>query len=421
MRKAHLLANYSGALFIAGSQLLAIPLYMRALGVDGWGRFSAILALSTLLLTLEAGVSLAAARSFALAGTSGRSRAANLAALERRYFWAAAGVLGFGSIGAPWLGPVLLPAGVASATGVFVLASIMSASQLVGSLFRGALVGVGAQVRLNGLLIAFAAARHALALLVAFQGAGLVAVTAVHAASHLLEAAARRWVAIAAVGRSEGGESPDAPPPAPVAFGGTRLAIAGAVGAASTQLDRIVLGHLVDAASLGAYAAAASLSMAALQFAYPITNALMPALHRFQDPAHVRATTGRTWRLLLAVIGLIWVGAIAVASGGLDVWLHDAGLATTVRPLFLVHLFGTTLNIACIPAYMRLLATHHDRGILLAPLLSVPVQLFCLVALSRWGAMAGAVAWCAFNVTNGLAYSLALKSGPLRHDVSRPT
>jgi O-antigen/teichoic acid export membrane protein len=64
MLRRNLAANYAGTVFTAATQILLIPLYLRVLGEHEWGMLSAVVALSTTLLILEAGVSLAVARNF---------------------------------------------------------------------------------------------------------------------------------------------------------------------------------------------------------------------------------------------------------------------------------------------------------------------------------------------------------------------
>ena len=422
MIKRNLLANYLGTAFVAVSQIVIIPLYLRFLGEHDWGLLSSLLALAATLLILEAGVSQAVARGISEQNVHAQMidrRAFQI--VERRYLALTLSSSALLALIAGKLGPMLLPQAGAHATAFVFVAIAMAASQIVGSLYRGALVGHGAQVRLNALVVAVTLVRHAFGLTLAARGYGVVSVALALAASFVTEAALRRWLVshlLSSHTSSEG--APTSQPDSFVARGALVLAFAGMIGALATQLDRLILGASISAVDLGRYAIAATLSLAVLQLVYPISNALIPHLKDFQDSGtgRGRGLLKRSYRMLFAILLPVWAGAALVAAKGLQWWLphfESADVASVVAPLFLIHLVGTSFNALCVPMYLTLLARHLDRRIFIANLCSISVLIVTLKTLiPHYGATAGSVAWLLSNATLLMLY-FAVYRRSLKH------
>jgi O-antigen/teichoic acid export membrane protein len=410
MLKRNLLANYGGTGFVALTQLVLIPLYVRHLGETEWGILSVVVALSTALLVFETGVSLAVVRSFSALWAEESSPLMRLRWLERRYF-AAAALLGVVALSAtPWLGDAILPQEAGDAARLLALAVAVALAQIVGSLYRSVLLGCGAQVRFNLLLVGFTALRHAAGLIAAMQGGDAVAVTAAFAGGFILEALARRWAALTCLQRLQP-STQVARVASAVSLGALPLALAGAVGAFATQIDRLLLARMIDAATLGHYAIAVTLSLAALQLVYPISNALLPRLDRFRDDTERPQMLRRSYTMLVGLLLLVWLVATLLYAGGLRWWLDEERVSIAVAPLFLVHLTGTSLSALGVPLYLTLLAHRFDKGILACNMAAVGLQTAVLVLASPlYGAMAGSLSWCVLNIAVLVGYYTMLRT-----------
>lgn len=407
--KPNLLANYGGAAFVAAAQVLLIPLYVTLLGQHDWGVLSAVIALSTALLVVETGISLAVARGFSsLAQGSVASRHESFRFIERRYLAVVAAMAFAGISAAAPLTPWLLPSTTANAELILRSTLVMAAAQIVGSLYRSVLVGTGEQVRLNMLLVTFTTLRHAAGITGALLGGGVMAVAGSFALGFVVEAAFRRQGALNALRRHR--DDPDDVanrPLSPPATGATPLAIAGTIGAMGTQIDRLVLSRIVDPTTLGYYAIAATLSLAVLQLVYPLSSALLPRLDRFRSGVERNHIVRRSFAMVGGLLATAWIGATLLTFGGLRLWLPSEALAAAVQPLFLVHLLGTTFNALCVPLYLGLLAHHDDHAILAATAIAFAVQAATLFLSSvHFGALAGSLAWCAGNGILLIAYYL---------------
>jgi O-antigen/teichoic acid export membrane protein len=402
MLRRNLAANYAGTVFTAATQVLLIPLYLRVLGEHEWGVLSAVVALSTTLLILEAGVSLAVARNFSgLASNSTDARLA-LKRLQRLYIRAVSVVLLGGLAAVPLMSRWVLPEHEQGMQ-IAGLAVVMAASQIMGSLYRSVFVGLGQQVTFNALLIGFTALRHAMAMAAATSVGGAVSAAGAFALCFALETFARRWFALRALRTLP--PSRDALAETARVRGALPLVLAGGIGALGTQVDRLALARVVDASDLGYYAIAATLSLAVLQLVYPLSTALIPRLSSFRDNTIRHRMLWQSYKALLLLLAVVWAAALGVSAWALQLWLAEPDIADAVRPLLLVHLAGTSMNALCVPLYLRLLALHRDGAIAVAAVLGFSGQTLALLLLSRdHGTLAGSFAWCVGNLILLTAY-----------------
>lgn len=387
----NVLSNYLGTCCVLTAQLIAIPAYVRGLGERGWGTLSILVAASNALLMLEAGVSTAVARSFA-PDSSGRADAfATILTLERRYRSAAATIIFLSVPPALWL---MRPGRAPSDdhTGALVvLAASMAAFQIMGALYRSTLIGRGLQGRLNAVVASFAILRFGAAAAAATYLHSVEATAACLVCGFAAECLCRRKVALNALGRvapqSLHGERKD------VAPGATKLALASVLGALGNQMDRLILAARIGPAALGHYAIAATLSLAILQFVYPVSSALVPELQRFRGPKH-RSILGTSYLLLVVLLSAVWLAVLWLPVDAIKVWLPGRDISTSVEAILKVHLIGTSLNALAVPLQLTLLANRLDTQIVLASISAFLVQVVSVgVLATRWGAVSGALAW----------------------------
>jgi O-antigen/teichoic acid export membrane protein len=403
MLRRNLAANYAGTVFTAATQILLIPLYLRVLGEHEWGMLSAVVALSTTLLILEAGVSLAVARNFS--GLVGNATDARLALyrLQRLYLRAVTVVLLGGLAAVPLMSRWVLPAHEQGLQ-IAGLAVAMAGSQIMGSLYRSVFVGLGQQVTFNALLIGFTALRHAVAMAAATSVGGAVSVAGAFALCFALETLARRWFALRALRTLPPGEDTLAET-ARLHGGALPLVLAGGIGALATQVDRLALARVVDTSDLGHYAIAATLSLAVLQLVYPLSTALIPRLSSFRDNSIRHQMMWKSYKALLLLLAVVWAVALGMSARALQLWLTEPDIADAVRPLLLVHLVGTSMNALCVPLYLRLLALHRDGAIAVVAVLGFSGQTLALLLLSRdYGTLSGSFAWCVGNLILLITY-----------------
>jgi O-antigen/teichoic acid export membrane protein len=405
-----LVVNYMGAGIVAASQIVAVPYYLRFLDRDGWGIVSIILSWAAALMILEGGITLSVSRHFAVTkDTAGASLNRYLRRIEKRYFVAAlvCGALGL-SMQVALAGFMFGASGVAqSRLELIPLVLYLTAAQFAGAPYRGALVGVGAHPQLNLSLAFFAIAKHAVAVTLASRWGTATAVAVSLTAVALIEAFVRRGIAFRSLSRLSPAKDPGLAYSPAVARGPLLLMAGTAVGAGMAQADRLYLSGHAAPADFGAYAVAVTLSMAALQLIYPISQSLIPRLGEFSGVG-ASALLNRLRLLMLAAVLAVMLVVYEFGGDALSWWLRDDVLARAVFPLLLAHLVGTGLNAVCVTYHVRLLARHQDMVILAINVLALLMQLATLVALfDNFGAMVGPISWILANVVTLIGYWLA--------------
>lgn len=389
--------NYAGTFFVAFAQIVTIPLYLELLGPGEWGVFSALLALSATLLMLEAGLSLFNAREFSNLAKAPVALRTLHQRLERRYLSILVGSLGVALFITPLISNRLLIEHEYRTVAVY-LAFCLATAQIAGALYRSVLIGLSRQFQLNGVLILFTALRHLAGLFALKFLAEAFVLLAIFAILHAFESWVRRALAIRAIASAVEdqvvGFSAQGRPSGPC------LTLAGIVGGLATHLDRLVLVRHITAEELGHYAVAATLSLALLQFLYPISTALMPVLDRFRSQQSGRTAVWSMYAVVIPLLTFVWVCAFIFSDAAIAIWLRNQPGSSAVHALFIPHLIGSTLNALSLPVYMGLLSRQQDHSIFYASALALALQA-CTFGFfwNRADASIGAYAWIAHNAT----------------------
>jgi O-antigen/teichoic acid export membrane protein len=407
-----MLANFGAAGFVAVLQIATIPLYLHLAGPEQWGQLSTVLALAAALLTLESGVSTSVARHIALAADSDMPLEANLRRLEVQYGIGSLAVALAGVAAQPFA-QFFFPNSLQSASALLPAAGLMAACQIDASLYRAILVGRGRHEVLARITVLVATLRHSAALAMLWLGMGAVGAALAIAAASVLEALLRRHQALRFLTGAPTGTRSINKSSETLFRGGTlALVLTGTLGALMPQLDRVVLASQLGATAVGQYAIAATLSLAVLQFVYPVSTSLIPQLNGFVSTS-ARKNKQLRWITALALAAILvsaWTFEWFMSRWGLQLWLRQEQLTAVVAPLFAVHLVGTSLNVLCVPLHLKLLANHQDFSLLSGAIASLAAQMTALVVgLSlNFGPLAGSLAWCIANATLLFVYLIAV-------------
>ncbi len=407
--RRNLIANYGGTALVAACQLAAIPFYVRFMDKSGWGSLSIILSWATALLVLEGGATLSVSRHFSMRAESRDNIAHYFRRIERQY-WLVAGLLLASAVA--WF--LVQMAGLSTADGgrskpiaLAPLVLALTSAQVFGAVYRGALIGMGAQVRLNAIVATFSLLRYGVSIVVAWLTSDVAPVAASIILVIMLEGGARRIAALRSASTISA-VAPDTSPPVHDQTGKSALALilSTLIGACTAQVDRLYLSQTFDPTEFGAYAIAVTLSLSALQMIYPIAQALMPRLSDFSRGSRSPLLS----RVGLVILAGACIGLVIFLLYGkilLRWWLRDVDLAAAVYPLLSLHLTGTALNALCIPHHIRLLAQTRDKAILKINASALTMQIASLYFLSQpLGMMAGSLSWLAANGTLLLGYQL---------------
>jgi O-antigen/teichoic acid export membrane protein len=413
--KKNILANYIGGGAVALAPILALPWYLAALGPKQFGLVSFVVMLQVIFGLLDAGMSQALVREFAVrfdaTDKDRRSTATLLFGFERIYWmfaFGAAGVMSLlaGTIATRWLNLGDLPV-TAGALAVYGAAAIF-ALQFPGSIYRSLLVGAQAQVALNGIVFVAALLRHLGGVVVVTLWPTLVVYLAWHAAIALLETLVRGSVAWRTLGvrrRQCKWDSAELRPAWSLAAG-----MSGAIwlGALTVQMDRIVLSRMAPIEQFGYYVIAASAAAGLLQLIYPVIQAVLPRAVQLQTDADaLRRLNVRTGKVIALLVALTLLGFMAFGKPALQVWLRNAVAAETVYPLLAILLVGTGLNAFYNVGYVNWIVHKRIRRILQVNVLSFALSVVLIPLLVAWKGISGAAFGWLF--LNGVGFAISLE------------
>lgn len=406
--------NYLGTGILVLAPVVALPWYLSALGPKLYGLVSFAVMLQALMGLLDTGMSQALVREIAVRfdkTTAGRDSAASLLLGCERAYWLFALCVGCvtallaHTIAVHWLKLDGLPIAIGQEA-VYGAAAIFAA-QFPGSIYRSLLVGVQAQIVLNGIMSLAVLLRHAGGVVVVMIWPTLTVYLVWHASITLIETLIRRQFAwrVLQVKRSQiKGAMAELRSVGIYAFS---MAGAALLGALTVQMDRIVLSKMASIAQFGYYSIAASVALGALQIIYPLTQAIMPrAIQLRTDPVALRRLNVK----LMGLIGLIvTLGAIIFITSGkliLQLWLRNASIVGEVYPILSILLLGTVLNAFYNVGYMYWLVYQKSHRILQVNALALVISTVLIPLLvSRFGSIGAATGWLAINLI-GFLFSL---------------
>jgi O-antigen/teichoic acid export membrane protein len=180
--------------------------------------------------------------------------------------------------------------------------------------------------------------------------------------------------------------------------GAMHLGIAACIGAFSSQLDRLFVSNSFSPIEVGYYMIAATLSLAVMQMAYPISSAFIPLLSNFHNTASAKRLMWKIYVYLISILCFIWFCVTFFLGEILIFWIASADAVIAISGFFKIHLIGTSLNILCIPLYLTLLAKKWDATALYASLIALFIQLIFLgIGAYFFGIHAAPYAWIAYN------------------------
>ena len=386
--------------------LVALPFYLRFLGMEAYGLIGFYATLQTVLQVLDLGLAPTISREIAHDAETGKQlRAASLLrTLSVVYIGVAVAIAGLVAIAAPWIGAHWLQAKALPAETIeqaVMLMGVNLACRWPISLYHGALVGAHRLARsaATSTTINICAATATIAML----GWGVRSIQAffvVQAAFGLLHAIVLRVLALRAVGERG----------APYDFAALRRvwhfsAWMGGIAITSivfTQLDKALLSNLIDLESFGYYMLAALLASGLSVLTGPAFNVLFPkftALHARGDDAGLARFYSDTSRMYSATIFALAFALALHVQAIVTLWTGRVDVALHVEPLVVLLAIGTALNGVMYFPYALQLATGRPQipfainaGLLM---LAAPTIVWLT---THYGAIGGALSWAMLGI-----------------------
>lgn len=407
MLRKNLIANYLGQGWVALMGLAFIPVYIKYLGLEGWGLVALMSTLQAWLLLLDAGLTPAVSREMArFTGGQLSAQAVRylLRTLEGFYAIIAALVVGSFTLASPWMASHWLTAKhlpVADTTWALVAMGGVLAGRLVEQGYRGILRGLHHHVWLNGVE----------ALLATFRWAGAAGVIAIQPSltAFFFWQVLASLLSLCVLSR----EARRVLPPAPLAgrfdfqclwrlrrfAGGMAMVTLLALGL--TQIDKLFLSALLPLDEYGVYMLAATLAGGLSFLVMPATLAVGPRLAQLVaqgDEAGVANLFHKASQWVAAIIVPVALTMVLFSRDVLWVWTGDPVLADRSAPLLRLLALGTLLNAFMHIPYQTQLAYGWTGLAVRANAIAVAVLLPAIViSVPEHGAIAAAWIWCLLN------------------------
>lgn len=406
----HLAAGTASSALAVLAAVVAMPLYLRYLGAEGFGVLGFIFALQTAVLALDAGLGVSVTRRVAQAQEEaaireitsvvwGLSQAAWVIALA---IGAAIALLAPALV-KHWLN--LAHLSHALATQAMIVAAAAVAFRWPIALYQGVLIGAQRVAAVGILNIVATLAGTAGAVALAAWTADLRWVVACLAASAFGQVMAARHLVLRTLG----------PSPAPArgslrAFFRQAAAAGwlGVIGLLLMQVDKVVLSRLLPVDQFGYYVMASLMAGSLYALVTPVFNVTYPQLSHLAGGSRTALEQAyRRSSLMLAALVFPIAAAIGLFGGSiLLMWTRDAAAARAGAPVVLMLAFGTALHGTMFLPYalkLSLGATRLALAIAAAVLvLSLPVMVFATLG---WGATGAAAGWLGLHVLYVLAGS----------------
>lgn len=414
----NMVANLAGGLWTSVLTIVAIPFYLRFLGVEAYGLVGFMATLQAVFGILDFGLALTLTRGLARLSAEGGVRPQRdlLRTLEIIYWCIALGtgvavVFLAGPIAAKWVTAQHLSRESVSAA--VRLMGIICALQLPFGLYKAGMMGLQKQVAPNVVTIAAATLRTAGALaLLAWVSATVEAFFVWQAATALAQTAAMFvliWRAL------PDGERPH--------FRGDLLRkewryAAGVsanaiVGIFLTQSDKVLLSGILPLREFGYYSLAATMASALWWLIIPVNSALFPRFAQLVETGEqlsLRELYHTACQVIALVLLPIGTTVALFAREVIMVWTGNAEVASGAAAVAGVLMAGTMLNgLSSVPTYLASAAGWPEL-VMYTNLAGAVVLVPAIVMMaSRWGAIGAACMWLILNL------SYVLITVPLMH------
>ncbi len=412
--RSNILANYVGSGVVAISPILALPWYLSLLGAQQFGLLSFIATLQVFLTLIDAGMSQALVREFTLRLDSNKNSGLTAAALLfgfERIYWLFALIIGSltmllaNFIATHWLnlGSLSTELGVQAVYG----AAILFVVQFPGSVYRSLLVGGQAQVKLNGVMLTSALARHMGGVIVVLIWPTIAAYVVWHALIVFIETLVRAkfaWNLLAVKRNQIGWQIKELRPAWSLVVAMTSATWLGAL---TVQMDKIVLSKLVPIEQFGYYVIAATLATGVLQLIYPLVQAVLPrAIQLREQPLVLLNLNLKLLKSIAFVAILMLIGYVFLGKTMLNLWLKNWQVVDLVFPLLSVLLVGTFLNAFYNVGYINWIVHEKVKRIFQVNLISLILSVILVpILVIQYGSIGAAFSWLIINLI-GLMLSL---------------
>lgn len=406
--KRNALANYVGQGVTTVMGLAFIPLYIRFLGIEGYGLIGIFALLQSWLSLLDLGMTPAISREMARSTVGGHDprsirdllRSVEVCAVILGLMVALAIALSSSWLATSWLRVERVPVRVV--VNAFVIMGAVASLRFMENIYRSSLVGLQRQVTLNIVTAMLATARGLGAVLIlAFVSRSI--------AAFFLWQGLVSAVSVILFGILVYRSLPRSPEPARFSFPAlkavwrfaTGTLLVTLLGFVLSQSDKLILSSLLPLKQFAIYSLAYSVASAVRLLAQPVDQAVFPRLtqlYQQNDQAALANLYHKSAQFNVVCMGGVGLFLALFGERVLELWTQDPRLAHDAYAVLWILLLGMVLNgIMNGPYYLQMAAGWTG---LLVRVNAVMVGIFLptIYFLTRQYGMTGAAtAWVLLN------------------------
>lgn len=404
--RSALMASLASKAVVALLGLMAIPLYVKYLGLDAYGLVGFFASVQAVVSFLDFGLPATLTRSLA-SRRAGQSESGNTHDLVRTFEWAylALTVLACSAVvvAAPWLATYWLQSksmDTASLTTVLILASLAFASMWPSLLYGAALEGLEQQQALARLTAALAMVRTAITLTAVYFQPTLVTFFVVQIAMGLTQTYLTRRQMFNALPRAEVRPHWRWSIIKDSRQFASSMTVIGIAAIALTQLDKLILSAVLPLQEFGVYVLAATLAGGLYVLISPTFSIVYPAFSRLW--ATSRQALPEQYQLASEVMAAMVMPLASVlamfSSTVLWIWTGNDLIAEAGAWSLSLLVLGCALNGVMNIPYALQLAAGWARLPLYVNLVTVAWAIpSTWWAAKTYGGVGGAAVWLGLN------------------------
>lgn len=404
--KQNIIANYAGTAITTAAPMLALPWYLSLLGPEQFGLISLAITLQTLLGLLDAGISQALVREFAIRLENGKQGLKQCALLlggfEKIYWLFTLALGGIILLSANWLEEYWFHSDNSDHINTLAIygSVAMFMAQFPGAIYRSLFNGSLHHITLNKILATSIFFRHLGCILLLSIWSSPLIFFGWHTLVILVETIIRFKFAWHILLPEKFTFTWDVNEVRKVWVSTLQLSLSVILGSLVIQFDKIILSHLVSVTDFGYYIIAATIATGLLQVIYPLIQTVLPIAARLVDtPAKLKKLYSNL--LFSITIAIISVGIIFMGYGQklLIYWLGSEASAHKVYLLLQILLIGTGLNALYNIGYINWLIKKKTKKILQTNLLSLFATLICTpILINTYGVSGAAFGWILISI-----------------------
>lgn len=408
--KRNAAANYAGQALTTIMGLVFIPVYIKYLGIEGYGLIGVFALLQTWLSLLDLGMTPAISREMARSGV-GAHDAQSIRDLLRSIEICAA-ILGLlaavfialrsGWLASHWLRVERLP--VATVANAFIVMGAIASLRFLENIYRSAMVGLQRQVSLNVVTAAVATARGVGAVIVlAFISRTITAFFLWQGLVSLASVIALAAIVYRTLPTGERRARYSLPALQGVWRFATGTVVVTLLGFVLSQSDKLILSKLLPLKEFAIYSLAYSVASAVRLLTQPVDQAVFPRLTQLyhqNDEVGLAQLYHKSAQLNVVCMGGVGLFLAIFGERVMALWTQDSALAHDAYAVLWILLLGMVLNGIMNGPYYLQMAAGWTGLLLRVNAVMVAIFLPAIYLLTRrYGMIGAAAAWVLLNLT----------------------